>query len=207
VGRDLFGQLGAAPDRGYRVLHQRDQDVPSRRRLAGVAEDDRDIGVEIDRRPDGIRVVAARPVEAVHGEDERDVVLLKVVNGGEAVGQPPGVREDDRTERAARQLVPHEPEPFLAGRPEQVDHQVLPDGDPAEVQGNGGGALALHPVQHVHVPARLGQRLLGAQRADLGHRADQGGLAYPEPSGNEDLDADRYACPVVRGGVGHRRPP
>src|SRR5256885_11216683 len=58
----------------------------------------------------------------------------EVVDRGEAVGHPPGVGQHHRADRADRQLVPHEPEPRLARRAEQVQHELRREADPAEVQ-------------------------------------------------------------------------
>ena len=50
------------------------------------------------------------------------------------------VDEDDRADRTADQVVPHEPEPSLARGAEQVQHQVLGQGDATEVHRHRGGA-------------------------------------------------------------------
>lgn len=50
-----------------------------------------------------------------------------------AVLQPPDICQNNRADRATDQVVPHEPEPALAERAEQVEHQVLIEGDAAEV--------------------------------------------------------------------------
>ena len=68
-------------------------------------------------------------------------LLLEVVDRREAVGEAAGVDEDDGADGAADQVVPHEPEPVLAGRAEQVQDQVLVEGDAAEVHGHRGGRL------------------------------------------------------------------
>ena len=80
--------------------------------------------VEVEREPHVLRVVARGAVEAVDRDDEREPAPLEVVDGREAVGQPAGVGQHHRAERTEGQLVPHEPEPVLAGRAEQVQHQV-----------------------------------------------------------------------------------
>ena len=53
-------------------------------------------------------------LEAVDRHHERRAALLEVVDRREAVGQPAGVGQHHRAERAVRQLVPEEPEPVLA---------------------------------------------------------------------------------------------
>src|SRR5262249_5624600 len=80
-------------------------------------------------------------VEAVHTYDERQLALFEVVDGCEAVGEPAGVGEHDRTNGASVDIVPHEPEPVLARRTEQVQDQVLVEGDPAEVHRHSGRGL------------------------------------------------------------------
>jgi hypothetical protein len=143
-------------------------------------------------------------------DDEGNAALLVVVHGREAVGEPPGVGEDHGAERAAGQLIPHEPESFLARRTEQVERQVVANRDPAEVQGDRGGGLALHALEAVNLRTRRAERLLGTQRPDFGHRADEGCLAGSEPPRNEDLYGDWHACwttGAVRAGVGHQLPP
>ena len=81
-------------------------------------------GVEVEGVAHRLRRVAVGALEAVDGDREGDAAPLEVVDAGEAVLQPPGVGEHDGAERALRQLVPQEPEAVLAGRAEQVEHQV-----------------------------------------------------------------------------------
>jgi hypothetical protein len=90
--------------------------------------------------------------------------------------------------RAPRQFVPQEPESVLAGRTEQVQHQVLVDGDATEVQRHGGGGLALHARQIVDAGGQFGDQFLGAQRSDLADRGHHGGLPDAETAGYEDFD-------------------
>src|SRR5882757_884888 len=75
------------------------------------------------------------------GDQEGQLARLEEVNRGEAVRQASHVDEDDRADGAAHQVVPHEPEPALSGRAEQVEHQVLVEGDAAEVHRHRGGGL------------------------------------------------------------------
>lgn len=50
--------------------------------------------------------VGACAPEAVDGDDKRDAAVLEVVDGRETVLEPPGVRDNDRSECALGQLVP-----------------------------------------------------------------------------------------------------
>ncbi|MNC89022.1 hypothetical protein D3C83_49100 [compost metagenome] len=63
-------------------------------------------------------------VPAVDADDEGQFRLFEVVDGREAVGQAAGVHEDDRADGPAYEVVPHEPEPVLSGRAEQVENQI-----------------------------------------------------------------------------------
>jgi hypothetical protein len=69
---------------------------------------------------------------------------------------------------------------LLPGRAEQVQHDVVGDRDTAEVQRNGGGALALDPGKIVDPAAELAEHLLGAQWGDLTDRADECRLPHAE---------------------------
>ncbi|GAA3074028.1 hypothetical protein GCM10020000_68750 [Streptomyces olivoverticillatus] len=148
-------------------------------------------GVEVERVAHGFLGVPLGAVEAVDGQGEGDAAPLEVVDGGEAVREPPGVGQHDRAERALGQLVPQEPEALLAGGAEQVEDQVFAQGDPAEVHGDGGGVLAFHPVDVVHRAPRLGQQLFGAQRLDFADGTDEGGLADAEAARDQDLEGHR----------------
>src|ERR1700761_4777918 len=153
----------------------------------------------------------AGTVEDIERDDEWYFPALEVVDRGEAIGQPARVGEHHRAERAKRELVPHEPEPLLPGRAEQVEHQVLAERDAAKVHRHRRGGLALHARRVVDVLADLRQRFLGPQWPDLAHRTDQRGLAYAEPAGEQDLDrAVPAGCrPAVSliAPVGHGGPP
>jgi hypothetical protein len=77
------------------------------------------------RLPHVLRVEPLAAVEVVDGDDVRQPAALEVVERGEAVLEAAGVGQDDGADRAAHQVVPHEPEPLLARRTEQVEHQVV----------------------------------------------------------------------------------
>lgn len=175
---------------GHRVLDDLDEDLLHRLAFAGVAQQQRNVVVEVEGLADGVHGMAGGAVEAVDGDEEGDGAPLEVVHGGEAVLEAAGVGQHDRAERALGQLVPHEPEPLLPGRAEQVQHQVLAQRDTAEVHGHRGGVLALHAADVVDRPSGLGQQLLGAQRPDLTDRADEGRLAHAEAAGHQDLERD-----------------
>ena len=53
------------------------------------------------------------PSQPLMPDDEGQLGLLEVVDGRETVGQPAGVDQHHRADRAAHQVVPHEPEPVL----------------------------------------------------------------------------------------------
>jgi hypothetical protein len=170
------------------VLDQRDEDILGRFLAACVAQHDGQPGLEVQGHPDVFGVVPAGAVEAVERDDERYLPALEVVDGGEAVGQSPGIGEDHRAERPDGELIPHEPEPLLPGRAEEIEHQIAAQADPAEVHRDRGGGLPFHPGRAVGAQAALGEWLLGTQRPDLAHRTDQRGLAHAEPPRQQDLD-------------------
>ena len=156
--------------------------------------------------------VQASTVETIEGHDERDLAPLKVIDSGEAVGQPPGVGEHHGAERAERELVPHKPEPLLTRRSEQVQHQVFAQRDPPEVHRHRGRGLPFHPRRAIDTHAARAERFLGAQRPDLADRADQRRLPDPEPAREQDFDR-AMAAPGALGSagfiarVGHGGPP
>src|SRR5215468_7328708 len=86
------------------------------------------------------------------------------------------------------EVVPHEPEPVLARRAEQVQDEPGVQGHPAEVHGHGGGRLVGHVRQVIDPGARGGHDRLGGQRSDLGNRPDESGLAHAETARDHDLD-------------------
>jgi phytoene dehydrogenase-like protein len=202
---------GACPGRtsGGDGLHQRDQHAFNRSEVTGVAQHERVAGVEVQRVPDLLRIVARGVVEAVDGDDERQPARLEVVDRGEAVAQPAHVGQDHRAEGTVGQLIPHEREALLPGHAEQVQHDPGAEGDPSEVQRHGRGGLAAHAGQVVKADAGGGQGLLGLQRPDLADRTDQGRLARPESARDEDLvrgeggDGGSDAAGVVRARGGH----
>src|SRR5680860_1906365 len=61
----------------------------------------------------------------------------------QALLQALGVDEHDGTDRTGHQVVPHEQEAVLAGRPEEVEPQVAGQRDATEVHRDGGGRLAV----------------------------------------------------------------
>jgi hypothetical protein len=66
---------------------------------------------------DLVEVEAAGTVERVDPDDERDVVLLEVVDRREAVLDAAGVDQHDRAEGTVDEVVPEEGEPVLPGVP------------------------------------------------------------------------------------------
>ena len=88
-------------------------------------------------------------VELVDRHDERQVLGLEVVQRRERRIESGRVDQHDRADGAQAQVVPHEPEPSLAGSPEQVEHEILGQGQPTEVHGHGGGRLGGHGLEVV----------------------------------------------------------
>src|SRR5690606_16974888 len=192
-----------ASDGGGRGGREEVQDQGSQRRdgrgaVAGVAQHDRHVRVQFEGGPHLLRVVAERAVELVHGDEEPDAPVLEEVDGLEALLQAAGVGEHHGAQRAGGQLVPQEPEAPLSRRAEQVQHDpVLVDRDPAEVERDGGGGLALHPSEVVDPDAGGGDELLGAERLDLARGADGRRLADAEAARDEDLDLGRERLRLV----------
>ena len=69
--------------------------------FARIAEQHRNLMVDLHRLADRLDRVGALTVERVHGDDERHAARLEVVDRGEAVAEAPGVGQDDRTDRTA----------------------------------------------------------------------------------------------------------
>src|ERR1700722_865063 len=118
------------------MLDQADEHLLNGLALPRVAQHDRDLGAKAQCDPDVFRLEPRSAVKAVDGDDEGRAVPLEVVDGGEAVGNPSRVSEYHGTQRADRQLVPHEPETLLPGSAEQVKHKSRVDAKPAEVLAN-----------------------------------------------------------------------
>jgi hypothetical protein len=193
------------------VPDQGDQHLLHRVAPPRIAEQHGDARVQVERDLDVVWLVARGIVEAVDRHHERCAALLEVIDGREAVRQSPRVGQHHRADRAVRELVPHEPEALLAGRAEQVEDQVGAERDPPEVHRDRGGGLPVHPAGVIHADAEVAERLLGAQRPDLADRADQGGLARPEPARDEDLGGRGHDLGESLSGVRvpevHRAPP
>ena len=185
----------------HHVLDERDQHVLDRAAVAGVAQHDRHVGVEVQGPADRVGAVLLHAVEAVDRDEERGAAPLEVVHRREAVGQPPGVRQHDRAEGAQGKLVPQEPEPVLPRGTEEIEDDLLVDADPAEVHGDRRGRLALDAVNIVDAEPRVGEYLLRLQRADFAHRADERGLADAKPTRDENLH--RQGDVTVRALGGH----
>src|SRR6266550_3254933 len=101
-------QCAGRPDQG--VLDDLDQDHLGRVPHARVAQDHRHVVRQHERLAHVLRLVGHLAVEAVDGDHEGQLALLEIVDGGEAVGQAAGVDQHDRPDRAAAEVVPHEPE-------------------------------------------------------------------------------------------------
>jgi hypothetical protein len=143
-------------------------------------------------------------VEFIDRYQEGQTTRFEEVDRGEAVLKTPDVDQDDRADGAADQVVPHEPEPALAGRAEQVQHQILVEGDAAEVHRHCRGGFRRSRVQAVDALRRVGHQRLRPQRHDLGDCAHECRFAGAEPAGDDDLR--RGGGPPV-GGVPRCMPP
>lgn len=80
------------------VLDHADEDFLARVAVARVAQHDRCPQVEIEGAGHFALAVGASSRETVDGHDERDPAMLEVVDGREAVFEPPGVGEHNRAE-------------------------------------------------------------------------------------------------------------
>ena len=170
-----------------RVFADRDQRVGRRPAIPGIDVDHRDVRGQRQRLAHLGHRIPWRAVEFVDRDEERQVAVLEEVDRGEAVLQTPAVHQDDRADRAADQVVPHEPESALARGTEQVEHQILVQGDPAEVHRHRGGPLVRGGLEHVDAGRGVGDHRLGSQRHDLRNRADERRFAGAEPARDDDL--------------------
>src|SRR5690242_16040804 len=128
-GGDWFASVGSVR---HRVLDDLDEDLLGRLPVPRVAQDDRNVVVEVERLADVVDRVSGRSLEAVDAHHERYGAPLEVVDGRETVLQAARVGEYDGAQGAGGELVPQEPEAVLSGRPEEVEHQVLAERDAAE---------------------------------------------------------------------------
>src|SRR5690606_15860605 len=140
-----------------------------------------------ERVPHILDVVVLDLVEAVDGHQVRQAAVLEEVDGRETVRQAPRVDQHHRADRATYQLIPHEPEPGLTWRAEQVEDQVTVDRDPPEVHRDRRGRLARHVIDVVHAHPGRGHDGLGGQWGDLRHGTHQCRLAHAEPTGDDYL--------------------
>src|SRR5205814_5208980 len=97
--------------------------VSYREALTGVEREHRH-GLAYGQSPTNlVDLMGQAPVERVDPDGEGQVGPFEVVDRRVAVAQARAVPHDERPERALGQVVPHEPEPGLAGRAEQVQLQ------------------------------------------------------------------------------------
>ena len=191
------------------VLADRDQGIGRRSTVAGIDVDHRDVfgqGQRLAHLGNGIPWGA---VELVDRDKKWQVAMFEEVDRGEAVLQAPAVHQDDRADRAAHQVVPHEPESALPWSTEQVEHQILVQGDPAEIHRYRGGAFVRGGLHHVDAYRSVGDHRLGSQWHDLRNRADERRLTGAEPARDDDLRRRGITRlrmrlgPSLRGLVGH----
>jgi len=187
--------LGSLSGRRYRarathrqdVLDQRDQYVLRRLTVTGVAAHHGHVAGDRERVANILGVVVLHTVEAVDGDQVRQPSVLEEVDGGEAVGEPTRVHHHHRTDGTTDQLVPHEPEPRLARRAEQIEDQIAVDADPAEVHGHRGRRLTRHLPVVVDTHTGRGHDRLGGQRGDLRDRPHQRRFTDAEATGDDNL--------------------
>src|SRR5215469_12380043 len=177
---------------GERMSHRGDQHLLDRLAPPGVAYQDRDIRVEVQRIADIRLAVSRGAVEVVGGDHEWRVPNFEIVDRGEAVGEPPGIDEHDRSECTEGEFIPHEPEPFLSWGAEQIEHHTAWERDPAEIHRNRGSPLVRHSRRVIDPDTNLAEVLLGAQRPDLADGPDKSGLADAEPARDQQLGDDRH---------------
>ncbi|ESQ05485.1 Spidroin-1 [Streptomyces sp. PVA_94-07] len=171
------------------VLDQGDECAFGVGAVACVGGDDGGVGADLECFAYFFGGVGLVSVEAVEGDDEGEAAVFEVVDGGEAVGEAAGVDEDDGADGAADEVVPHEPEAVLSGGAEEVEDEVLVEGDAAEVHGDGGGGLVAGVGEVVDAGGCAGHDGLGAQRVDLRYGSDERGLAHAEAARHHDFRA------------------
>src|SRR6478609_4268901 len=123
-------RLTQSRERIFGDLHERTLGLLA---VAGVEADDRYVGGQGQRGGDLLGGVARDTVELVDGDDEGDALGLEVVQRRERLVEARHVDQHDGADGAAAQVVPHEPEATLPGRAEEVEHEVLGQGQAAEV--------------------------------------------------------------------------
>jgi len=106
------------------VPDQADQHPLHRVPLPCVTQQDGHLGPQAQGDPDVVRLELRGAIEAVDGDDERHPVSLEVVDRGETVSDAPRIGQHHGTDGTDGQFVPHEPETLLAGRAEQIEHEL-----------------------------------------------------------------------------------
>ena len=131
--------------------------------------------------------------------------LLEVVDRREAVGEPAGVDQHDRADGATDELVPHEPEPVLPGRAEQVQDQVAAERDATEVHRDRGRGLARLALELSSMPTLtvvMAASVVSGAISEID--AHERGLAGTEAAGDDDLHrGGRVPRRPIRGHEGH----
>ena len=169
------------------VLDERRQCILDGRAFPGVALDHRHVRADRQRLLHFGDVVRELAIEPVHRYDERQPCGFEIVHRRERVGQPTSIHQHHRPDRAMDEVVPHEPEPSLSGRAEQVQDQACVERRTAEVHRHGRHGLVRGERQVVEILRSHGHHSLGGQRRDLGNRADERGLAHAETARHHDL--------------------
>src|SRR5205085_1329111 len=127
-------------------------------------------------------------VEAIDGYHKGDFSAFEEIYRRKTTFQPPGVREDDRSQRLVSELIPHEPKTLLAGGSEKVEDEIGIDRDAPKIQGDRRCGLVLDTRQIVNAGAQFAEHFFSAQWADLANRPDHGCLADAESTRYQDFD-------------------
>ena len=100
------------------------------------------------------------------------------------------VDQQDEAEHALGEGLPHEREARLTRRSEEIEHDIVRDGDASEVHRDGGLALALG--------RGVADLPLGREHGDLADRLDERRLTGVERAGHHDLDG-LHRCAYLTG--------
>ena len=106
-----------------RVLNEFEQRGLCAFPISSVGRNNRDIWSKIEALTDFVDRVMKLAVECVDSNNKWHLGFFEVLDRAERVFEASGVENDNRTDRATSQLVPHEAETILAWRSEEVQDQ------------------------------------------------------------------------------------